>query len=111
MMGVNDLIIGENYASGLGREGSGIVYVIFGKQGGYSEEIDLSNPLDISQGFQIFGIASESIGRAISIAGDVNGDNITDIMIGVEFFSPDEKRVGAGAVHHIWSSRRIYSEH
>ena len=100
--GVGDFIIGANAASALGREDSGIVYVIFGKQGGYSEEIDLSNPLDISQGFQIFGATSESIGDTISIAGDVNGDGITDIMIGTSYFSPTSKRLGAGAVYIIF---------
>ena len=95
----------------LTAQDSGIVYVIFGKQGGYSEEIDLSNPLDISQGFQIFGgVTSESIGDTISIAGDVNGDNIIDIMIGVKFFSPNEKRVGAGAVYIIFGQTEGFTQ-
>ncbi|WP_036476984.1 integrin alpha, partial [Myxosarcina sp. GI1] len=88
--GFDDLIIGASYAgeaitSPYGYKYSssrGEAYVIFGSSNGFAPEFDLNN-LDGSNGFVVRGLNSyDNLGRAVSSAGDVNGDGIDDIIIG-----------------------------
>jgi hypothetical protein len=65
--GFDDIIVGSN------RTGS---YVVFGKAGGFTAELDLGT-LNGANGFRIsFG------GTSVSAAGDVNGDDFDDVIIG-----------------------------
>lgn len=75
--GITDLIIGVPDASSY----SGAVYVIYGKSGGLST-INLST-MSSSQGFKVTTTVSSSrLGWSVSSAGDINGDHISDIIIG-----------------------------
>ena len=79
--GFDDLIIG---ASGADADvnNQGESYVVFGSSEGFSAELKLKN-LDGDNGFVIRGIDENDFsGRAVSGAGDVNGDGIDDIIIG-----------------------------
>jgi hypothetical protein len=79
--GINDVIIGANWASPSGRTDAGISYVIYGKLGGL-DDLDLAN-ITLAQGFKISGAASgDWSGRSVSSAGDINGDGIDDVIIG-----------------------------
>ncbi len=61
---------------------TGIAYVIFGSSRGFSAQFDLST-LNGSNGFSIPGVAiGGSLGNTLSSAGDVNGDNVTDLVLG-----------------------------
>ena len=76
--GFGDLIIGAYYAD----SGTGESYVVFGASGGFSASLELSS-LDGSNGFLLSGIdANDYSGRAVSAAGDVNGDGFGDLLIG-----------------------------
>ncbi|MBG1269620.1 beta strand repeat-containing protein [Nostoc sp. WHI] len=82
--GIDDLIIGASNAI----SGAGQSYVVFGSSSGLSASLDLSS-LDGSNGFIINGINgrnangfSDSSGRSVSNAGDVNNDGIDDLIIG-----------------------------
>ena len=76
--GIDDLIIG---APG-GNSGAGESYVVFGSSSGFSASLDRST-LNGSNGFVINRIdAGDSSGRSVSGAGDVNGDDIDDLIIG-----------------------------
>lgn len=78
--GTDDVGIGSPMASGLGRTNCGIIYVIKGKLGGYNSPIDTAS-LTPSQGYPIYGpTAYYSLGSQVDSAGDINKDNLKDIM-------------------------------
>ena len=62
---------------------AGYTYVIFGKASGFSATLDLSS-LDGSNGFRMNVDDEEGLllGWSLSRAGDVNGDDIDDLIIG-----------------------------
>jgi hypothetical protein len=86
--GVGDLIVGAPRADSGGRFHAGESYVVFGRTTGFPAAFELRSlhPAaggDGSAGFILQGIAeSDSAGRAVSAAGDVNGDGIDDLLIG-----------------------------
>ena len=80
--GLADLIVGADLADpGSGsRENAGGSFVVFGKTG--STAVDLRNLA--SRGFRIDGIdAGDRSGFSVSGAGDVNGDGLADLIVGV----------------------------
>ena len=59
----------------------GEVYIIFGKQDGFTSKIDLAN-LDSNAGTKIVGVSSDDLlGSAISSGGDVNNDGADDLVV------------------------------
>ena len=79
--GYDDLIIGAQLSDVNGTN-SGSAYVVFGHAGGFSASIDVAS-LDGSNGFRLVGAAADDLtGRAVSAAGDVNGDGYDDLVIG-----------------------------
>jgi Ca2+-binding RTX toxin-like protein len=97
--GIGDVLIGATYASPDGRSRAGQNYVVFGSRRGFSETLELSS-LNGTNGFKINGISPEDIsGVAVSGAGDVNGDGISDLIIGAAFSSPNgNAQAGQSAV-------------
>ncbi|MEM9246210.1 MAG: Ig-like domain-containing protein, partial [Cyanobacteria bacterium P01_F01_bin.153] len=87
--GIDDLIIGAAYADLAGSNSSeGKAYVIFGRTSGFSASLDPST-LDGSNGFFFNGIGpSDLAGWSVSGAGDVNGDGISDLIIGALLAEP-----------------------
>ena len=79
--GYDDIIIGAHWADPNGNTDSGSTYVVFGKDGDFTSNIDLSN-LTISAGIRINGENRyDNSGYSVS-SGDVNGDDYDDIIIG-----------------------------
>lgn len=78
--GINDFMVSSPLASGQ----QGAVYVIFGNQSIPSTFDLTAQTLTSSQGFQIVGEPFSKLGISLSSAGDVNGDNIDDIMMGTD---------------------------
>ena len=81
--GYDDLIIGARYANPNGTD-SGETYVVYGGASapGTNGVLDLSD-LDGTNGFILNGIdRSDTSGRSVSSAGDVNGDGYDDLIIG-----------------------------
>jgi hypothetical protein len=77
--GFDDIAIGAPKAS---PTDAGSTYVIFGHAGAFQAAFDLAT-LDGSNGFRIDGVtANGNSGRAVSGAGDVNGDGYADLLIG-----------------------------
>ncbi len=63
----------------------GQTYVIFGKESGFERVLDLGS-LDGTNGFSLFGIdGADHAGWSVSGGGDINGDGIDDLLIGVPF--------------------------
>ena len=79
--GIDDFAIGVPQ-NGPSPTGSGIVYVIFGNSGINQEMISLDQ-LNGRNGFQIWGESlNDQLGRTLSMAGDMNGDQMDDLLIG-----------------------------
>jgi methionine-rich copper-binding protein CopC len=83
--GYDDVIIGgQNEATTAGGANSGASYVVFGKAGNIMP-INLSS-LTVagnSSGFLISGqSALDSLGYSVSSAGDINGDGLSDVIVG-----------------------------
>ena len=80
--GVADLIIGSRFADPNGNSNAGESYVVFGSSTGFASVLELS-ALDGSNGFVLNGItAGDRAGRSVSGAGDINGDDMDDLIIG-----------------------------
>ena len=81
--GTDDFIIGAWDASTMMNEGES--YVVFGQNtagdGNFPASLDL-NSLNGTNGFTLYGDTMDLSGRAVSSAGDIDGDGIADLMIG-----------------------------
>ena len=95
--GLDDLIIGAYYADPNGNR-SGASYVVFGSDVPFSGAVELSS-LDGSNGFVLNGIAGGDLsGRSVSSAGDINGDDIDDLIIGASAADPNGSQSGESYV-------------
>lgn len=80
--GIDDLIIG---ATGVGSVNAGATYVVFGRNTSFSPTLNLSS-LNGNNGFVLEGIDPfDYSGFSVSDAGDINGDNIDDLIIGAVY--------------------------
>lgn len=95
--GFDDLIVGS-YAADANGDSSGASYVVFGKASGFSATLNLSN-LNNSDGFSLTGLTStDSLGRSVNGAGDVNNDGFDDLIIGAPFADGNTFNSGAAYV-------------
>jgi len=79
--GLDELIIGAPLTNANGKY-SGASYVIFGSNKKFPEKFQLKN-LTEDQGFVIKGInPGDFSGSSVSRVGDINGDDLDDIIIG-----------------------------
>jgi hypothetical protein len=86
--GIDDLIIGAIGADPNGA-GSGRSYVVFGSDGGLPNPFNLAT-LNGLNGFVLNGeAAGDALGRSVSAAGDINGDDIDDLIVGSPFADSD----------------------
>jgi hypothetical protein len=77
--GFTDVVIGARFATTDGINKTGEAYIIFGSMS-YPEIIDLNNLA--GSGIVVTGSNSDDqLGFCVSKAGDINGDNIDDILI------------------------------
>ncbi|PXW88243.1 FG-GAP repeat protein [Nitrosomonas sp. Nm84] len=87
--GLDDVIVGAGDADPNDNYRAGSSYVVFGRASGFDATLDLST-LDGSNGFRLDGGAEyDRAGRAVSNAGDVNGDGFDDVIIGAPGASPN----------------------
>jgi hypothetical protein len=101
--GLDDIIIGGYYGNTKGL-GSGITYVVFGKEkGGFSADVDVSK-LRGKDGFSIQGEPGSLSGYSVS-AGDVNGDGMDDLVIGAPGGDDGEGGSVDGAVYVVYGKK------
>jgi hypothetical protein len=94
--GLDDLIIGAINDDPNGVV-SGASFVVFGKTG--TTAVQLSAIQAGTGGFVINGVsADDHSGRAVSSAGDVNGDGLDDLIVGALFDDPNGSGSGASFV-------------
>lgn len=99
--GLDDLIVGASGGDPNGIPEAGESYVIFGQEGGFAPELDLTT-LDGSNGFVINGLGAFDLsGASVSGAGDINGDGFDDLIIGADLADPDG-RTDAGESYVIF---------
>ena len=95
--GIDDVVVGAAGASYSGRAACGAVWIIFGSTGALTD-IYLNSILP-TKGFAIYGAsAGDQLGSAVSKAGDVNGDNVADIVIGGNSTTTSNGKTGAAYV-------------
>jgi len=89
--GFADMLIGAKDGNG----DTGQAYVVFGSADGFEAEIDLTSLLpesggDASKGFVLNGVAvGDDFGKAVSAAGDINGDGLGDFLVATTGFGSD----------------------
>jgi len=75
--------------SGAGDTDAGEAYILFGCSNGFDAVIDLSS-LNGFNGLRLDGIDADDVaGRAVSAAGDVNGDGFDDVIVGAGSADPN----------------------
>ncbi len=80
--GLDDLIVGAPWADRPGAADSGRAYVVFGRE--EVGTVQLSDVVAGDGGFLISGsIAGDRLGYSVSDAGDVNGDGLGDLIVGM----------------------------
>ena len=97
--GFDDILVGapNAFANGGYGTGAGASYVIFGQASGFAPVISLSS-LNGTNGFKISGeLMGDRAGGAVG-AGDVNGDGLSDLLVGAYHSSPNGRRSGAAYV-------------
>ena len=95
--GFDDVIVGS-YAADANGIDSGSAYVVFGKASGFSASLNLSN-LNSTDGFSLSGLAAgNSLGKAVSSAGDINNDGFDDLIVGAPFATGGTFNSGVGYV-------------
>jgi Ca2+-binding RTX toxin-like protein len=94
--GFVDLIVGAHFADVNGTN-SGAAYVVFGNDTGFASNVDLSS-LDGTTGFSLSGAAGDRVGVSVASAGDVNGDDIADLIVSAHGATPNGGFSGASYV-------------
>ena len=93
-----DILIGA-YAADPNGADSGEAYLLLGKPEGFNRSINLAQlAVDGSDGIVIYGIAAgDNTGRAVSSAGDFNGDGYDDLLIGAHNYDAEGISNAGGA--------------
>jgi hypothetical protein len=105
--GLSDLIIGANGASPGGWPQAGSSFVVFGTRSGFGAALELST-LNGTNGFSVNGVSnSDYSGQSVASAGDINGDGLSDLIIGAHFASPGG-RTYAGSSFVVFGTNKSF---
>ncbi|MEL6939487.1 MAG: calcium-binding protein [Cyanobacteria bacterium J06598_1] len=106
--GIDDFMIGAQNGDPNGQSNAGESYVVFGTSTAASSSFDLSD-LNGSNGFVINGSsAGDKAPTSLSGIGDINGDNIDDLIIGSKDVDPNAER-DAGESYVVFGSSTPFS--
>ncbi|MBI2256729.1 MAG: FG-GAP repeat protein, partial [Proteobacteria bacterium] len=80
--GYDDFVVGSS-GQNFGAELTGGAFLVYGHAGGFPSDIDLSS-IDAGEGVRLEGAGNNDLaGYSVSSAGDINGDGLSDFVIGV----------------------------
>ncbi|GAB5409522.1 MAG: hypothetical protein BalsKO_18870 [Balneolaceae bacterium] len=104
---IDDVLVGGYFTRNDDLENTGAAFVVFGSNSGISSEIDIAT-LDGTNGFALrgetlLGTAGESVA-----SGDLNGDGISDMIIGSRTASPNSLS-SAGETYVVFGKNTAYS--
>ena len=104
--GISDMIIGNRSPQFFDSNDLGSAYVVFGKpDGNFGSVIDLAN-LDGKNGFVASSDpANNQSGFSVSGIGDINGDGVSDVIIGAYEANPDNHSPGAGQSYVVFGKK------
>jgi len=109
--GIDDLIIDASGADPNGNNDAGKSYVVFGSDTALPNPFNLAT-LNGSNGFALNGEMGSALGalagRSVSAAGDINGDGIDDLIIGV-FFADAAGIQAAGRSYVVFGSNSAFA--
>ena len=96
--GLDDVAITSSMADANGVANAGKVYVVYGTTS--EAMVDLKDVEQVSgQGFVVSGIHTNGyLGRAVSGAGDINGDGFDDLLVGYQSYYVEGVNYGASYV-------------
>jgi len=95
--GFSDLLIGAKWQGGPGTAYAGAAYLFYDSPSGTT---NLAEANHIFQG----EAASDVAGHSVSMAGDVDGDGRSDLLVGAVWVSPDATREHAGGAYLLTAS-------
>jgi hypothetical protein len=107
--GFDDIAVGAPLDDSLlGDADSGAVYLIFGMNGGFPDEVDLSTFNDVTgsysggvDGVRIDGVEpNDQAGVSVAGIGDFNGDSLDDLLIGA--YLSDAGGIDAGSAYVVF---------
>ncbi|WP_052055950.1 FG-GAP repeat protein [Myxosarcina sp. GI1] len=88
--GFSDIVIGApDVANKFGGDSSyfGVAYVLFGSDDGFAPAINIT-ALSAENGFTVRGVSyNGGLGTEVSNAGDINGDGLSDIILGAPSYA------------------------
>ena len=106
--GAPDLAVGAHEASPRGRTLAGAIHVVFG--GSELGRLFSLKDLEGSNGFRISGLEDfDTLGKAVSLRGDINGDGLADLVLGAPFADP-EGIDGAGVIYVLFGTTDPFPE-
>lgn len=111
--GVDDIVLGAPTSpDSFGNPYSGMIYIIYGKQGGLVDHINLS-ALSSSQGFTIKGNTKEAYLGYSATSGDIDGDGLNDLVFsspGATAQSDPQLSPGVGIIYVIFGGQNAISD-
>ncbi|MFI4916817.1 MAG: GC-type dockerin domain-anchored protein [Phycisphaerales bacterium JB060] len=103
--GIDDVIVGMQFADPSGIDRAGAAAVVFGRAGGFPAELSVDD-LNGEDGFRIENtVEDQGLGYTVTGIGDINGDGIDDVAVGAVGNSPYTSDPVGGIVYVVFGRR------
>ena len=106
--GFDDMLIGATLYDSPGRSDAGGAWLVFGKAGGFAQDIDFNTGLPAGSVRFTGEQASAQLGNSVNPAGDFNGDGIADFLIGARY-NGGNSGYRSGATYLIFGTRSAFA--
>lgn len=101
--GISDMAIAAYAASTNGLTRNGSVYVVFGQNGNFAANTDVTTLMDGVHGVRLDGPVSGALLQAVAGAGDINGDGFDDLIV-TDFIYDTNTVPNAGMAYVVFGS-------
>ena len=106
--GFDDMLIGATLYDSAGRGDAGGAWLVFGKAGGFAQDIDFNTGLPVGSVRFTGEQASAQLGNSVNPAGDFNGDGLADFLIGARY-NGGNGGYRSGATYLIFGTRSAFA--